>query len=522
MKKTKKDAATPSRLDTEYAAVLRFAVENCGLMNYTQFDLATIQKVNLFAMREELDIRTLEKTLDKIIAALPAIKRIFARPIIRLKDKTELLPVESVHVINNRTLAYASVHSETWGNITPGEGMRPKKLLTLRHEDSYVTYENIGFAKAITVIFRFIAHAMQQMTDTMFAARDMRFNLLERQNHLAYFLAIGKLHVGYIHNCDRLRVASERCAEKMLFIDRVLSTRRSSPVYKSCKGRIDRFVLKKSTTFRVHKDYAQIYKLLKWFAEHRLDVIEEPEEEEENTPGYTAYCHLITLFAAGHFSFEFAERPIDFMHMHARARFRDYRLLLRTVTVGKKKAIMISVQKEKLYRILLLPGGTPADLESFRSRCHAEEFLIASPSDEQGSVYLSLFDIESFRRVQQLLLRAMVYADEKRDICPFCGEHLVAETDLKTRSPRYTCPVCRTVITEAVCPAEGKTYFETAINGYFPTPVSLSTGGKRERMLYRREVESLLFLRNITPSAPDGTPLCPHCQKIHTQEKTDP
>ena len=36
------------------------------------------------------------------------------------------------------------------------------------------------------------------------------------------------------------------------------------------------------------------------------------------------------------------------------------------------------------------------------------------------------------------------------------------------------------------------------------------------------EVESLLFLRNITPSAPDGTPLCPHCQKIHTQEKTDP
>lgn len=521
MKKKKKDAATPTRLDTEYAAVLRFAVENCGLMNYAQFDAATMQKVNLFAMREEFDLRTLEKTLDKIIAALPAIKRIFARPIIRLKDKTELLPVESVHVINNRTLAYASVHSETWGNITPSEGMRPKKLLTIRHEDSYVTYENIGFAKAITVIFRFIAHMMQQMTDTMFAARDMHFNLLERQNHLAYFLAIGKLHVGYVHNCDRLRIASERCAQKMLFIDRVLSTRRQAPVYKSCKKRIDRFVLKKSTTFRVHKDYAQIYKLLKWFADHRLDVIEEPEEEEENTPGYTAYCHLITLFAAGHFSFDFGARPIDFMHMHARARFHDFKLLLRTVTVGKKKAIMITVQKEKIYRILLLPGGTPADLEAFRSRCHAEEFLIASPTDEQGSVYLSLFDIESFRRVQQLILRAMVYADEKHDICPFCGDYLAHESDLRHKRERYVCPACRMVISEAFCPTEEKSYFETGINGYLPTPVSLSKGGKRDRMLYRREVESLLFLRNITPIAPDGTALCPYCQKVHKEVKEE-
>ncbi|MBO5652809.1 MAG: hypothetical protein J6S44_01175 [Clostridia bacterium] len=280
--------------EEEYAAILRFATEKSGI-SYTAFDACTVKEVNLFALREGLNFETLEEALDKIIAALPALKRIFARPIMRLKDVNELLPVESVHVINNRTLSYASVHSETWSNVSDRDGVRPAKLLTLKHEDSYVTYENIGFAKVISVIFRFINKGMKQMTDAMFTGRDMRFNLLERENHLAYFLAIGKLHVGYVHNAERYRTATQRCTQKMLFIDRTLRSRRSAPVYQHCKDKIERFTLKKSTTFRVHKDYAQVYRLLKWFSEAHLDVEEKVVETEETAPGYAAYCNLISL-----------------------------------------------------------------------------------------------------------------------------------------------------------------------------------------------------------------------------------
>ena len=354
-------SSTSRRVEEEYAAILRFASTHSEI-TYNQLDTATMKELSLFALREGFNFEAFEETLDRIIAALPAIKRIAARPIMRLKDAGELLPVESVRVINNRTLSYASVHSETWDSVTE-DGVRPKKLLTLKHEDSYVTYENIGFAKALSVILRLLENGARQLSDAMFASRDMRFNLLERQNHLAYFLAIGKLHVGYVHNYDRYKTLTKRCTDKLLFIDRALGNRRSSAVYKACKDKTATFTLKKSTTFRVHKDYNQIYLLLKWFSEANLDAVEEEvvDEEAENAPGYTAYCNLLALFAAGHFGFVFDDRPLNPLLLNARARFKDFRLEIRTLTVGKKKALLLAVKKDTLYRILLLPDGNEAD-----------------------------------------------------------------------------------------------------------------------------------------------------------------
>ncbi len=504
------------RVEDEYAAVLRFATSH-GALTYGQLDAATVKELSLFALRDGRGFEAFEATLDRIIAALPALKRIFARPIMRLKDAGELLPVESVKVINSRTLSYASVHSETWDSVS-AEGVRPKKLLTVKHEDSYVTYENIGFAKAVSVILRLVSDGERLLSDAMFARRDMRFNLLERENHLAYFLAIGKLHVGYVHNYDRYKDLTRRCTDKLLFIDRAIGNRRSAPVYKSCKDKIDTFVLKKSTTFRVHKDYGQVYQLLKWFAETRLDTVEEadvPDEEAENAPGYTAYCNLIALFAAGHFGFVFDEKPFDPLRLDARAHSGPFRLEMRTLTVGKKKALLLAVKKEALYRILILPDGVERDLDSFRARCRAEEFITASPTSKEGSVCLSLYDVESFRRVQQLLLRAMVYADEKRDACPFCGDALAEEKNTLSPFPAYVCGACRTRIIHATCPETDKSFFATAIKGYFPPPADFASGGKRERLLYKKQLEGSLFFRNITSIERDGILLCPHCGKDH-------
>lgn len=504
------------RVEDEYAAVLRFASSHSAL-TYGAFDAATMKELSLFALRDGRGFEAFEATLDRVIAALPALKRIFARPIMRLKDAGELLPVESVKVINNRTLSYASVHSETWDSVS-AEGVRPKKLLTVKHEDSYVTYENIGFAKAVSVILHLVSDGERLLSDAMFASRDMRFNLLERENHLSYFLAIGKLHVGYVHNYDRYKDLARRCTEKLLFIDRAIGNRRNAPVYKSCRDKIDSFVLKKSTTFRVHKDYGQVYQLLKWFAETRLDMAEEtevPDEEAENAPGYTAYCNLISLFAAGHFGFAFDEKPFDPLHLDVRARSGSFRLEMRTLTVGKKKALLLAVKKETLYRILILPDGIERDLDKFRARCRAEEFITASPNPKDGSVCLSLFDMDSFRRVQQLLLRAMVYADEKRDVCPFCGDTPTEEKNTLSPFRAYACGACRTRIIHAVCPETEKPFFATAIKGYFPKPADFASGGRKERLLYKKQIEGSLFFRNVTPVERDGILLCPHCGKDH-------
>ena len=82
------------------------------------------------------------------------------------------------------------------------------------------------------------------------------------------------------------------------------------------------------------------------------------------------------------------------------------------------RGILIEVRRDLTYRILLLPtvrqsvrdGEDPAG--AFRSVCPADEYLPTDPFGTAGRLTLSLTDIESFRRVQQLLLRAMVYASE--------------------------------------------------------------------------------------------------------------
>ena len=79
--------------ENEYTSLLHFARENRGIP-YSKFDACTTSQINLFALREDFDFEALDRTLDKIIATLPAMKRIFARPITRLEDTTEIRPVE--------------------------------------------------------------------------------------------------------------------------------------------------------------------------------------------------------------------------------------------------------------------------------------------------------------------------------------------------------------------------------------------------------------------------------------------
>ena len=445
---------------------------------YADFDALTQTDLNLFALREDIDIEGLEAILDRIISALPALRHIFSAPIIRLRDTGEILPVEAVRVVNNKTLAHISVHSELWEDVRDGQ-LIPRKLMSVRQEDDYALYENIIFARTVDAILRLTEANLAVLRDMLYANREMRFNLLERENHPSYFLALGKLHTGYLRDYDKYLLPIERCFEKLSLIERTLIPRLSMPVYKKCKKSKTKLSLKRTNIFRSQKDYRKLYSLAKYLSD--IGETDLSEASRVDADEYARFCAMLCVFAAGHFNFKFDKyRTIGFTNINTSARFGDWILTVKADDGG----IMLAIKKEFEYKIFLaLTDGVERE---------ADEIVRATP-DGIDSMRLSLYDIDSFRRIQQMLLRAMVYADDSHESCPFCGKSMTQTED------SYECGACRTVIRAHICPESGTGYYSTAIKNF----VRKSRG------------EGLYHYRNITPISDEGAPLCPICGKEH-------
>lgn len=452
--------------------------------SYADFDQAVQTGLNLFALREDLDLSALSEILDRIVAVLPALKRIFAMPIIRLRDSGEILPVEAVRVVNSKTLSHISVHSELWSNIKDDK-LIPRKLMSIRQEDDYAIYENIVFARTVDVILRFTSRNLAVLRDMLYANREMRFNLLERENHPLYFLALGKLHTGYLRDYDKYLLPIEKCYEKLSAIEHTLIPRLSMPVYKKCKKKGAKLGLKKTNIFRSHKDYRKLYSLAKYFSDIGLDTLVS-DDGAVGGEEYEAYCAMLCVFAAGHFNFKFdVHQTINFTNINANALFGEWKLNIRKENDG----IMLTIAKDKDYKILLLPPNAEA---------HEADEVIAVSADGVDAVRLSIYDIDSFRRIQQMLLRGMIYADAEHKICPFCGKEL-AETE-----DAFECGACRTVITKNTCAETGKEYYSTDIKHF-----------RREKTKKYVASDAVYHFRNITPVSESGALLCPECGKEH-------
>jgi len=441
---------------------------------YHDFDAATQTGLNLFALREDLDFTALDEILDKITWALPSLKRIFSAPIIRLRDSGEILPAEAVRVVNSKTLAHISVHSELWSNIKD-DNLIPRKLMTIRYEDDYAIYENIIFARTVDTILRFASQNLSALRDMLYANREMRFNLLERENHPSYFLALGKLHTGYLRDYDKYLLPIERCFEKLTVIEHALLPRLSMPVYKKCRKKNTKLALKKTNIFRSHKDYKRLYSLAKYFSDIGLDSLSCSAEEGISEEEYSIFCSMLCVFAAGHFNFKFdRDQTIDFKHINQHASFGEWKLNIRAENGG----IMLVVIKDSVYKILLCPTESEPTIE-------ADEVIRVTPNGED-SLRLSIYDIDSFRRIQQMLLRAMIYADASHDFCPFCGKNM-AETE-----SGHECGACRTVIERLESP-DG-VYYRTDIKHF----------RKPKKIADRRSLEGLYYYRNITEINENG------------------
>lgn len=492
--------------DDAYAETLAFASAHRTL-SYAEFDNFTTSGLRLFVIPKDEHFQGLDARLDEIIRALPALKRIFTKPITRLTDVDNILPTEAVRVINNRSMSYASRHSELWGDITE-DGLKPRKLLTIDRQENYAIYENVAFSRLISMLLSYVRQNARILKDVLYASRDLQFNLLERTNHIHYFLAIGKLHVGYAKAQESYETLYAQCLEKLTFIEKTLLSKINAPVYKACKKNTAKLSLKKTNVFRLHKDYRQVYVLLKTFLGDREELSDTLPTRDTFQAEYTAFVNALAVFSAGHFNFAFDKRKkLDLIELNASAKFEGWSLRLESIQADNAQGLRFTVKKDASYSICLWTGENAdnSQINALKKTFTADEHLWASDGEPQDrhSVRISVYDVDSFRRIQQIILRAMVYADSKRDVCPFCGKPLVSLDNA------HVCRVCRTEIRSAVCTETKLPYFATTLSGFKkkspPTFVSA------------QDVEGQLHYHNVTPLHPTGKPLCPHCGKLHTK-----
>ena len=503
---------TIGKFGQEYANIETF-IRAHSSFTYGEFDGYVLNDISLFDVPGDEQFSAIEKELDEILKALPSIRRIFARPLIRLRDTHETVPVEQAHVIDNYTFSHAARHSEIWEDITK-DGIKPRKLMAVGRTETYMLYENLVLTKVIDEVLRVLARARMLLLDALYDFTDMQFNFLDRTYHDFFFLAMGKLHVEYARAHTQHYSAYARCVDKIRFIEKALRPRLSSALYLECKKKKGKVTLKKSNAFRLHKDYREVYRLA-LILERRKDNSQDNGEDDNGcNEGDTIFCTLISMFAVGHFRFSFDRQAVlDLNDFDSNASFGEWKLNVRAVRSDGHRGILYSLKKDREYRICMVIGSRRDvsfdEMQRFRENIPADEYLFANPESfgEKDVVYLSLYNIDSFRRIQQIILRGMIYSDETMSICPFCG-HSTEKTD-----DGYECPMCRSEVKKHTCPETGKEYFTSGIKKFVPANKTMKN--ERDPFLHDRYAEASLHFRNITPMDANQAMVCPHCGKVH-------
>lgn len=237
---------------------------NYNMITIPEFDYAVVNNLSLFVVHDNYDFDSLDQMIKKIDYVMPSIKRIFAKPIIHLTDNDEVLPVETVKLINNKTLNHIATHSELWDDIT-SDGIKPLKLMTKVYQDNYCIYENMVFARTIDSILGYTKRQMKIIKEMLYSGKILEMNLLERVNHPNYFLALGKLHTGYIRNFSKNYEVINNYYKKLSYDSEILKTRLKRNVYRYNRGYQSNFPLHNSNILQMQKDYHRVYHLLKHF-----------------------------------------------------------------------------------------------------------------------------------------------------------------------------------------------------------------------------------------------------------------
>jgi hypothetical protein len=490
-------------------------VKKHPMLSYIEFDYYVVHDMTLFSIEPDFDFTKLDDMIRHIRKAIPAVKRIFNKPIIVLKDTDDVLPVENTRIINQNTFLHLANHSQNVSNLTK-RGVKPRKLLTRIYEDDYSIYENVIFCNFIDDTLLWIKRNRRTLNSLLYASDIMRFNLLEKVNHVNYFLALGKLHTGYIRDFSQYFNLSKEMLSELSIISQAITPRLHKAIYQKNLKRNKHLSLKKTNIFLMQKDYRQVYKTYKLLQGNQNKIEDKTEDFDFDLlkSKYLMYVQILTVFAAGHFNFEINPNVKIYLNsLDITFNFKGWKL---DIFSNNKKEILLHFTKEKIYKIMIISSAS--DNKSFNyyvKNYGVNEVVIVNQFEEdylgRDDVYISLEDIDSFRRIQQILLRGMIYSDTKKEVCPFCGGKLHHDE----HHGFYECHDCMTQIKEQKCSETKKTFFYTDNAHLKKYHVSKSDFKKEDYWYYEKQVESLMYFRNITKINQKGDIICPYCNKIH-------
>ena len=266
----------------------------------------------------------------------------------------------------------------------------------------------------------------------------------------------------------------------------------------------------------MQKDYRQVYKTYNFLLGNQIKVEDQKEsiDLELMIKNYLTYVQMLTIFAVGHFKFEIdPQYKINLSSLDMTFLFKEWKL---DIYSNNKKEILLFFTKEKTYRIMIT--GSVYDtkkLSIYKRNYELDEVIVVNQFDEdyleRNDVYISMQDIDSFRRIQQIILKGMIYSDTKRDVCPFCGGKLHKDP----YHGFYQCNDCMIQIKETVCKETNKAFFYTD-NTYLKKYMSNLSDIKDDDFLdYEKQIESLMYFRNITKINQNGDIICPFCNVKH-------
>lgn len=484
-------------------------------MTYIQFDYYVVHDLALFSISHDSGLKIIERQVEEIIRSLGAIINIFNNPTIVLKDNAEVLPVEKAKIVNQNTLLHLANHSHLLSTVTD-DGVKPKKLLTRVYEDDYGLYENLIFCNLIDEIADRVRKSRNYLSSLLYADRLMECNLLEQVNHRFFFLALGKLHTGYIRDHSQNLGLVHKLLDQTQLILQTISPLLAKPIYQKNLKRDKYLALKRTNIFLMQKDYRRIYKTFRFLQQN--DELEAEADIKINHPelrrNYLRYALILTIFTLGHFNFvSDTEANIELKSLQLEMKYKDWSVRIENT---KQHEIILRFNKDKPFNIMLVDvQDSPEKVNKLRRKHQINEVVSISqlyePYLSRENVYISIEDIDSFRRLQQIVLKGMIQADETHRICPFCGGQLVNDAAHNL----YTCRTCSTEIAKDFCPQKQKDYYYTDCPSLREQYLGVDSDKNEEDWTYQKQIESLLYYRNITKIDEKGHIICPHCQQVH-------
>lgn len=483
-----------SQLEKDYQAIVEYFDKNPKL-DFLSFEYATSHELALCTFFKSMDLVNASNLMQDLRKEMPYLVNIFRRPLIHLKEIDVIQPTDTVKRVNHNTMKYLSRHAETWKNIEDS-AIIPAKLLTRVYDDDYSIYENIVFRDLIDKSLTFLRKRIYYLTELFDIFNDsIQLDAITRFNHQNYYLAMGKLYVGF----SKMKDSSELLAmlENAKYLYKQLNTYKTRAVYtKNANIKPINSEIKRTNILGMHKDYKHVYSLYQKFNKQAFEsqAFGTFLMQDKSQSSYELFCQMLVLFAASNFNLSCKSNDTIYENkkLNACFKYKDWSLHVYNQynAVLNFDTIIIDVtHNNKSIKFLIIPmsyyiaqdkkmhyehiiktlyyGGNiydkyvflePFDLDKNSLSNYSLKCSIADVNLYYAVLPVSISEINSFRRIQKLLFECMVRTNNNYDICAFCGENLVKANNT------YLCCKCRTAVKNVTCEHCQKNFTATYID----------------------------------------------------------